>query len=148
MAQPGLLYLRVVSCHDLRRADLFTQNDIYVEVTFRGKKWKTSVVPDSTHPSWPDATRIFTFMVEDEAKHEVVEFTIKEKDVLRRDETLHHITFPLSELETDRLNHVRRDHLTFEACLGNFVFVPHAAVDRGAAVRLYTDCEPSDLVAV
>ena len=123
-AKPGLLYVRIVSCHDLRKADLITQNDTYVVTSFRGKTWKTSVVPNMALPSWKNESRIFSFIVEDDAKHEVLEFTIKEKDLLLRDETLHHITFPLSDIETDKLNHVRLDKITFEICLGNFVFLP------------------------
>ena len=144
---PGLLYVRIVSCHDLRKADLFTQTDTYVVTTFRGQSWKTSVVPNTALPSWNNELRIFSFMVEDDAKHDVVEFTIKEKDVLLRDEPLHHIKFPLSTLATDKLNHVRLDNLTFEACLGNFVFLPHSAVDP-LAIKLYTDWQPNELIAV
>ena len=149
-SKPGLLYIRIVSCHDLRKADLLTQNDTYVVTTFRGQSWKTSVVPNTALPSWKNELRIFSFMVEDDGKHDVIEFTIKEKDVLLRDETLHHVTFPVSRLATDQLNHVRLDNLTFEACLGNFVFLPLDAVEGGiggAAVKLFTDCQPDELVA-
>ncbi len=147
-SHPGLLYVRVVSCHDLRKADLLTENDTYVVTAFRGKSWKTSVVSNTALPSWKNEVRIFSFMVEDGAKHDVLEFTIKEKDVLLRDETLHHITFPLSSLDTGKLNHVRLDHLTFEVCLGDFVFIPHDGVDRGSSVALFTDFQPDELVVV
>ena len=148
-AKPGLLYVRIVSCHDLRRADMITQNDTYVVTTFRGKTWKTSVVPNTALPSWKNESRIFSFMVEDDAKHEVVEFTIKEKDLLLRDETLHHVTFSLGDLEPDKLNHIRLDKITFEACLGNFAFLPHAQIAEAASlspIKLFTDCEPDEII--
>ena len=148
-AKPGLLYVRIVSCHDLRKVDLITQNDTYVVTSFRGKTWKTSVVPNMALPSWKNESRIFSFIVEDEAKHEVLEFTIKEKDLLLRDETLHHITFPLSDIETDKLNHVRLDKITFEICLGNFVFLPQDQVNEMAnplPIKLFTDCDPDEII--
>lgn len=148
-AKPGLLYVRIVSCHDLRKADMITQNDTYVVTTFRGKTWKTSVVPNSALPSWKNESRIFSFVVEEDAKHEVVEFTIKEKDLLLRDETLHHITFSLGDIETDKLNHIRLDKITFEVCLGNFIFLPQDRVAEAASlspIKLFTDCEPGGII--
>ena len=148
-AKPGLLYVRIVSCHDLRKADLITQNDTYVVTSFRGKTWKTSVVPNMALPSWKNESRIFSFIVEDDAKHDVLEFTIKEKDLLLRDETLHHITFPLSDIETDKLNHIRLDKITFEICLGNFVFLPQDQVNEMAKplpIKLFTDCDPDEII--
>ena len=148
-SQSGLLYVRIVSCHDLRKADLFTQNDTYVVTSFRGKTWKTSVVPNTALPSWKNETRIFSFVIEEDAKHDVLEFTIKEKDLLLRDETLHHLTFPISDLETDKLNHIRLDKLTFEACLGNFVFLPQDQVaeeTKTPPIKLFTDCEPGEII--
>lgn len=148
-AKPGLLYVRIVSCHDLRKADMITQNDTYVVTTFRGKTWKTSVVPNSALPSWKNESRIFSFVVEEDAKHEVVEFTIKEKDLLLRDETLHHITFSLGDIETDKLNYIRLDKITFEVCLGNFIFLPQDRVAEAASlspIKLFTDCEPGGII--
>lgn len=148
-AKPGLLYVRIVSCHDLRKADMITQNDTYVVTTFRGKTWKTSVVPNSALPSWKNESRIFSFVVEEDAKHEVVEFTIKEKDLLLRDETLHHITFSLGDIETDKLNYIRLDKITFEVCLGNFIFLPQDRVAEAASlspIKLFTDCEPGEII--
>ncbi len=148
-AKPGLLYVRIVSCHDLRKADLITQNDTYVVTSFRGKTWKTSVVPNMALPSWKNESRIFSFIVEEDAKHDVLEFTIKEKDLLLRDETLHHITFPLSDIETDKLNHVRLDKITFEICLGNFVFLPQDQVNemtKSLPIKLFTDCDPDEII--
>ena len=144
-----LLYVRIVSCHDLRKSDLFTQNDTYVVTSFRGKTWKTSVVPNMALPSWKNESRIFSFIVEDDAKHDVLEFTIKEKDLLLRDETLHHITFPLSDIETDKLYHIRLDKITFEICLGNFVFLPQDQVNEMAKplpIKLFTDCDPDEII--
>ena len=144
-----LLYVRIVSCHDLRKSDLFTQNDTYVVTSFRGKTWKTSVVPNMALPSWKNESRIFSSIVEDDAKHDVLEFTIKEKDLLLRDETLHHITFPLSDIETDKLNHIRLDKITFEICLGNFVFLPQDQVNEMAKplpIKLFTDCDPDEII--
>ena len=149
-AKPGLLYVRIVSCHDLRKADLITQNDTYVVTSFRGKTWKTSVVPNMALPSWKNESRIFSFIVEDEAKLDVLEFTIKEKDLLLRDETLHHITFPLSDIETDKLNHIRLDKITFEICLGNFVFLPQDQVNemtKSLPIKLFTDCDPDEIIS-
>ena len=145
-----LLYVRIVSCHDLRKSDLLTQNDTYVITSFRGKTWKTSVVPNMALPSWKNESRIFSSIVEDDAKHDVLEFTIKEKDLLLRDETLHHITFPLSDIETDKLNHIRLDKITFEICLGNFVFLPQDQVNemtKSRPIKLFTDCDPDEIIS-
>jgi len=145
-SKSGVLYVRIVSCHDIRKADILTQNDTYVVTSFRGKTWKTSIVPNTAFPSWKNEIQFFSFVIEEDAKHDVLEFTIKEKDLLLRDETLHHITFPLSNLESNKLNHIRLDKITFEVCLGNFVFLPQDKVNSSPSIKLFTDCDLSQII--
>ncbi len=142
-AQPSLLYVRIVSCHDLQKTDWLSENDTYVETHFKNFVSKTSVVKNNSSPAWADEVSVFPFILEDNGLHEKITFVIKDKDLLK-DAVLDTINYSLGDLSTKKLNLVRLDHLTFEACIGDFFFHPVAKTPRNT-IKRYTACKDKQL---
>lgn len=138
-ARPIILYVRIVSCHDLEKTDWLSENDTYVETSFKNFLSKTSVVKNNSSPSWADEVSIFPFVMEDNGMHEKIKFVIKDKDLLK-DTVLDTISYSLGDLSRKKLNIVRLDHLTFEACIGDFVLHPVDKMPR-SYIKLYTSCK-------
>ena len=72
-----------------------------------------------------------------------LDFVIKDKDLLK-DTVLDTINYSLGDLSTKKLNVVRLDHLTFEACIGDFFFHPVGKTPR-SNIKRYTACKDKQL---
>ena len=93
-ARPIILYVRIVSCHDHEKTDWLSENDTYVETSFKNFLSKTSMVKNNSSPSWADEVSIFPFVMEDNGMHEKIKFVIKDKDLLK-DTVLDTISYSL-----------------------------------------------------
>ena len=98
---------------------------------------------NNSSPAWADEVSVFPFILEDNGLHEKITFVIKDKDLLK-DAVLDTINYSLGDLSTKKLNLVRLDHLTFEACIGDFFFHPVAKTPRNTITR-YTACKDKQL---
>ncbi|XP_042315949.1 cytosolic phospholipase A2 epsilon-like [Sceloporus undulatus] len=142
----SLLTVKIIKIKNLRKADLFTQSDCYVNVwlpTASLKRTKTQTVNDTKDPVWNES---FHFRIQNQVKN-ILELKVCDEDKHTADDHLLTVFFDVSKIqlgETVRLsfqlNPQGNEELEVEFTLESSPDVPEKIFTNGVIVSREVAC--------